>query len=68
MRKAREIGLEVGLRYVYERNVRGRGREHTHCYNCGELLIERYSYRVLNYKIEEPSCPKCGVEIDGILR
>ncbi len=65
LRKAREIGLEVGLRYVYQGNVPGEG-ENTYCYNCGELLIERYGYRVTKNKIIDSICPHCDVEIDGV--
>jgi len=65
LRRAREIGLEVGLRYVYQGNVPGEG-ENTYCYECGELLIERYGYRVTKNKIVDSSCPNCGVEIDGV--
>ena len=63
--KAKEIGLEAGLKYVYQGNVSGDG-ENTYCYACGELLIERYGYRVTKNKIVNSSCFSCGVEIDGV--
>lgn len=65
LRRAREIGLEAGLRYVYQGNVPGEG-ENTYCYDCGALLIERYGYRVTKYKIVDVSCPQCSSKIDGI--
>lgn len=65
LRRAREIGLKVGLRYVYQGNVLGEG-ENTYCYECGDLLIERYGYRVTQNKIVDLSCPQCGTEIDGV--
>lgn len=65
LRKAREIGLEVGLRYVYQGNVPGEG-DNTYCYNCGELLIERYGYRVIENNLKDARCPNCDVEIDGV--
>jgi len=67
LRRARKIGLNVGLRYVYQGNVPGEG-ENTYCYSCGELVIERYGYRVAKNKIADSSCPKCGAEIDGVWR
>ena len=67
LRKAREIGLNVGLRYVYEGNVPGEGGENTYCYHCGELLIRRYGFQILENKIRDSRCPKCGAKIDGIL-
>ena len=67
LRKARKIGLEAGLRYVYQGNVPGEG-ENTHCSNCGESLIERYGYRVTKNKIEDSRCPECGALMDGVWR
>ncbi len=67
LREAREIGLEVGLRYVYEGNVPGEGGENTYCYQCGELLIRRYGYQILENNIRDSKCPRCGAMIDGIL-
>ncbi len=66
LRKARRIGLEKGLRYVYEGNIPGEGGENTYCYNCGELLIERFGYRIIRNSILDSNCPNCGALIDGI--
>jgi pyruvate formate lyase activating enzyme len=65
LRKARQIGLETGLRYVYEGNVAGDG-ENTYCYKCGELLVERYGYQIIRNTIVDSECPKCKSKIDGI--
>nr|QNO54980.1 GTP 3',8-cyclase [Methanosarcinales archaeon ANME-1 ERB7] len=67
LREARGIGLDVGLRYVYEGNVPGEGGENTYCYQCGELLIRRYGFQILENKIQDSRCPSCGARIDGIL-
>ncbi len=64
--RAREIGLKAGLKYVYEGNVPGRGGESTYCYNCQELLIQRYGYSILQNNIISSQCPKCNAKIDGI--
>jgi len=66
IRRAREIGLEAGLRYVYSGNVPGDEGEHTYCYNCGKLLIRRFGFQILENKIEDSKCPYCGANIDGI--
>lgn len=63
---ARRIGIEAGLRYVYQGNVPGSEGENTYCHRCGELLIHRYGYRILEYKIKDGQCPRCGVKIDGV--
>jgi len=63
---ARRIGIQAGLRYVYQGNVPGSEGENTYCHRCGELLIHRYGYRILEYKIKNGQCPRCGVKIDGV--
>jgi len=63
---AREIGLESGLRYVYEGNVPGRGNENTYCHGCGELLIERWGYSIQKNTIVEGQCPSCGSPVAGV--
>jgi pyruvate formate lyase activating enzyme len=65
LRLAKNIGLETGLRYVYQGNVPGEG-EDTCCYNCGRLLIHRYSHQVVKKYIKDSKCPYCGAEIDGV--
>ena len=66
LRRARQIGFEAGLRYVYEGNVPGEGGENTYCYVCGALLIERYGFYVRVNRIRKDCCPDCGAHIDGI--
>ncbi|WP_347275173.1 AmmeMemoRadiSam system radical SAM enzyme [Candidatus Kuenenia sp.] len=66
LRKARTIGLEAGLRYVYEGNVPGEGGENTYCYQCNKILIKRYGYQILENNITNSKCSKCGAVIDGI--
>ena len=66
LRRARDIGLERGLRYVYEGNIPGEGRENTYCYHCNKLLIERYGFYVHYNHITDGCCPGCGAKIDGI--
>ena len=66
LRKAREIGLEVGLKYVYEGNVPGEDGENTYCPNCGKLLIHRFGYHIKENKIKNSACTYCGAKIDGI--
>lgn len=66
--RARRIGLAAGLRFVYAGNLPGRvgDLESTRCPTCHELLIERYGYYILNYRLTpEGSCPSCGTAIPG---
>lgn len=65
--RAREIGLEEGLRYVYTGNVPGDVGENTFCYSCGKLLIQRMGYDVGRICITNGRCGYCGAEIDIFL-
>jgi pyruvate formate lyase activating enzyme len=64
--QARDIGIRAGLRYVYVGNVPGERGENTYCYNCGELLIERYGFKIITNSISDAQCPKCQAKIDGV--
>ena len=66
IQQARQIGLDAGLRYVYSGNLPGDEGENTTCYSCGQLLIERWGYRISKNVIANSNCPGCGVTIDGM--
>jgi len=66
LRKARQIGKDCGLRYVYCGNIPGDEGENTYCYNCGKLLIKRYGYLIREYNIKEAKCYNCHAKIDGV--
>ncbi len=66
LKKAREIGLNEGVRFVYTGNVPGDEGENTYCYRCGKLLIKRYGFYVERNEIVNGRCPKCNTEIAGI--
>ncbi len=64
--KAREIGLEEGLRFVYQGNIPGAGGENTYCPACGANLINRHGYTILSNRLTEGRCPSCGEIIEGV--
>jgi pyruvate formate lyase activating enzyme len=66
LRRARQIGIDAGLRYVYEGNVPGEGGEDTCCPGCGELLIHRYGYAIRENRIISGKCPACAIPVAGI--
>jgi len=66
LRRAGEIGRQVGLRYVYEGNVPGERGEDTCCHQCGALLIDRYGFYVRQNRIKSGACPDCAAKIDGV--
>ena len=63
---AREIAVDVGLRYVYIGNAPGHKYNSTFCPKCGKVLIHRIHFMVLENNIEEGRCRFCGYEIPGI--
>ena len=69
LQQAAEIGLEMGLKYVYAGNLPGRLQEYenTWCPKCRALLIERSGFYVRrNHMTAEGKCPKCGTRIAGV--
>jgi pyruvate formate lyase activating enzyme len=66
LRRARQIGLEAGLRYVYTGNIPGEDGEKTFCYACGTLLIDRVGYAIRHNHLQNGTCRQCGAAIDGV--
>ncbi len=66
LRRAREIGLEEGLRFVYEGNIPGEGGENTYCPACAEVIIKRIGFRIVENRLSQGKCPKCGEPIQGV--
>jgi pyruvate formate lyase activating enzyme len=69
MEKAREIGFDEGLKYVYLGNVPGNRGENTYCPACKSLLIERFGFNAKYHNINrvDNSCINCsyGINIVG---
>jgi len=66
IQRAREIGYDEGLRYVYTGNLPGDEGEKTFCHECGELLIDRFGFSIRNNMIKGGLCPGCETEIPGV--
>lgn len=66
LRAARDIGLEEGLRYVYEGNVTGSPGENTYCHICKKPIIKRFGYTITEYNIKDGYCIFCNATIDGM--
>lgn len=66
VRRARQIGIAAGLRYVYEGNVPGEGGEDTLCPGCHARLVTRSGFSVRDLAIRAGKCASCGFEIAGI--
>jgi pyruvate formate lyase activating enzyme len=66
LRRARRIGLEAGLRYVYVGNVPGEEGESTFCPGCGRSVVGRTGYRTTSVGLKGSKCSECGTELDGV--
>jgi pyruvate formate lyase activating enzyme len=65
--RARKIGLESGLRYVYTGNVVDRVGSTTFCPTCSREIICRDGYDVTTYALShDGDCSQCGQAIDGL--
>jgi pyruvate formate lyase activating enzyme len=64
--RARDIGREVGLRYIYLGNVpQEEGGEDTVCPGCGTAVIRRRGFSVVENRLQAGRCPNCSHFIMG---
>ncbi|MCL2116559.1 MAG: AmmeMemoRadiSam system radical SAM enzyme [Methanobrevibacter sp.] len=63
LKRAKEIAIEAGLKYVYLGNVQA--NQNSYCPNCGELLIERNGYDISDKnKIIDNKCSNCKEDLN----
>jgi pyruvate formate lyase activating enzyme len=65
LKRARQTGINAGLRYVYEGNIPGEGEE-TICWGCGKSLVKRFGFAVEENHVKDGKCGFCGVKMDGL--
>lgn len=66
LRRARRQAMQAGLRYVYTGNVHDEEGDTTLCHACGEQLIVRDWYALLDYRVtERGTCAKCETPVAG---
>ncbi len=64
--RARRIALDAGLRHVYTGNVHDAEGGTTRCAGCGEVLIVRDWYEILDYRVDaHGACPRCARPLAG---
>ncbi|MBL0714721.1 MAG: AmmeMemoRadiSam system radical SAM enzyme [Desulfosarcina sp.] len=66
LERARQIGLDAGLQYVYIGNVPGSDAENTYCPNCGTSVIDRFHYNTRVSLIDGRHCAYCHEPINGV--
>ena len=52
LERARQIGFDVGLLYVYIGNVAGHPGENTYCPKCGRVVIGRHHFSLIAYNLK----------------
>jgi pyruvate formate lyase activating enzyme len=65
LEQAYQIAKSVGLQYVYIGNVPGHPAESTYCPACGNLIVKRIGYKILEVNIKNGKCCFCGNKISG---
>ena len=63
-----KIARAEGLNYVYLGNLPTHPAENTTCPGCGEVLIRRLGFKILENNLEQGSCPACDRTIQGMWR
>jgi pyruvate formate lyase activating enzyme len=66
LEQAAAVADAEGLRYVYVGNTPGHPRNSTRCPDCGEALIMRMHFAVMQNSLDQGHCPACGLEVPGI--
>jgi pyruvate formate lyase activating enzyme len=66
LERAYDIGRGAGLQYVYIGNMPGHPGDNTHCPNCGETIILRQGFSVLEYHLLYGLCKYCETPIPGV--
>jgi pyruvate formate lyase activating enzyme len=68
--RARRIGLNNGLHYVYTGNVHDLKGSSTYCHSCGEMLIGRDWYDLSVWQVDlrgqQAACRMCGAAVAGV--
>ena len=66
--RARQIGLDAGLRYVYTGNLHDPSGQSTFCPECGAMVIRRDWYSTKITGLANGHCVACGTAIAGVWR
>jgi pyruvate formate lyase activating enzyme len=64
LNRARQIGMDAGLKFVYIGNDPGNPGENTYCPGCGRLVIERSGYATAPRLLQNGKCAECGQDLN----
>lgn len=66
LERAWTLARAEGLQFVYVGNIPGHAGEGTFCPGCGELVVKRLGFRVLENRLRSGACPACQRPIPGV--
>ena len=66
LKKARQIALDAGLRYVYTGNLENQDGETTFCEKCGKEIIKRRMFSVTENNLNLENCKFCNEKVPGV--
>jgi pyruvate formate lyase activating enzyme len=66
LERARQIALDQGINYAFVGNVPGHPGNHTYCPGCGEVVIKRQGFLVLNQALNDGQCRFCQHPVAGV--
>ncbi|RLG78351.1 MAG: AmmeMemoRadiSam system radical SAM enzyme [Thermoprotei archaeon] len=65
LEKLAKVAKNEGLHYVYIGNVPGHPLEHTYCPGCGNLVIKRFGFDIVEWNLDDDNrCPNCGFKLN----
>ena len=63
--KAYNTAKKMGIKYVYTGNLSNIETSTTYCKNCGQPILKRDGYNLLENNLENGKCKFCQTELDG---
>lgn len=66
LERSRKIAMAAGMKFVYVGNVPRHEGENTRCPSCGETVLSRRGYRLVDVLLDDGRCPSCGAEVPGV--
>ena len=66
LEQARDIAVEEGIRYAYVGNLPEHPGDNTYCPRCGEMIIRRLGFTILDKHMVDGKCQHCGQPIPGV--
>lgn len=67
LKRAREIAIEEGIKYAYTGNRQDEDTESTYCPKCGDKVIRRFGFGVIENKLDKDGKCPCGEKLNVIM-